>query len=1108
MPARVLRTLVLGLAAWFGDASTAIAQNILDTCRLNAQTDYMMVHGKDAANRPIVVIGPKGGRIEARLDCSWSPERWRLDPFKGGQTDAVRTRWEAPGGRYEPVANTRSERLYIPIKPGENVVPVTFRRLALQYGNRSYPEFSATQTIKFEAWVFETEVVGTLESPVGPLTGYEWSAYPQFMDDKRNIYVLFARADGQRTVLTRHDPRGRIAARYEIGPNREGGGTEWGGRLLIGVDTNGNAYGVVNGNFVQFDASGRFVRAIAAFGNRKLAGSVDDLADRMASYTQERDGPLAEISQVITPPGFAPLVSDNGFHVFVYGNAPPGTSATTAPMIFGRLGLDGQFSSLATVGNLSNFNPYRGPVSAPDGRFYTTFSHGNDYGLLVQERSGRVLKRVEGPSGSLFISGGMAGFDNDDGAYLAYGDGCERVKFSEMAAYAGGKVTDLQSGGTAMNSRMLNQRWDLSTSDRQPIRDMLTGQPVPAATDDRQMPGREACWVHDGSLYALWDDLTIGKFTFATAKGGPSKAAATAGPSLSIEPTAAVETGIVLDGRTKAEISVLLRDANNRPMPGVPVEIEIDDKELGGDRGALEVRNEVTDREGRVRATYLPPAVDTSRLTTLRFMPLGLAASAQPQGQKRLEASATLRGLPTSIAQLQGSHVGFEPSAAIPLPYRPDQDVVVQGRIIAKPKSQGFDSRFADTLGKEYAVAGATIEILGEDGKPAGSGTSDHTGAFQVTIRGKGGNSGKTTAEPVVLPEPIVLEEFTEPVRSRMRRVGDMLRVLEGSPYSYDTESLVRLMVETFPQRLAASRDAAAADREVDALDRVGLFAASVKVTQDLGQHAVDQSTDSLTSIVSGLFEIATDGDLLDKLKSKDAGSAGAESVGRWALDRDQARLVDLTPSQTLSLSVFTKLRVYILQKLLAVLSREEGRASVQTFYEVTVWSVAKDALTDFFSDATQWASDSSGWKAKLARPFTRHFHAVAQKGLGHIATAWRDNPLSGRTSLGPAMRALYADLAANKDQVSQKQLNYEIYKAQVDLGFDTLGNFAKIYAGLTAGPAGAEGTKRIVDGLETGYKLLNVGIDAYLGFLWLGDFEAGIAMLGELERLAVGGGA
>lgn len=154
---------------------------------------------------------------------------------------------------------------------------------------------------------------------------------------------------------------------------------------------------------------------------------------------------------------------------------------------------------------------------------------------------------------------------------------------------------------------------------------------------------------------------------------------------------------------------------------------------------------------------------------------------------------------------------------------------------------------------------------------------------------------------------------------------------------------------------------------------------------------------------------------------------------------------------------MFTKLRVYILQKLLAVLSREEGRAAVQTFYEVTVWSVAKDALTDFFSDATQWASDSSGWKAKLARPFTRHFHAVGQKGLGHIATAWGDNTLSGRTSLGPAMRALYADLAANKDQVSQKQLNYEIYKAQVDLGFDTLGNFAKIYAGLTAGPAGAE---------------------------------------------------
>ena len=331
MVLRALFALLLGLAAWFGDGSAAIAQNILDTCRLNAQTDYATVHGKDVANRPIVVIGPKGGRIEARLDCSWSQERWRLDPFKGGQTDAVRTRWEAPGARYEPVPNIRSERLFIPIKPGENVVPITFRRLALQYGNRNYPEFSATQTIKFQAWAFESEVVGTLESPVGPLTGHEWSAYPQFMDDKENVFVLFSRADGQRTVLTRHDRRGRIAARYEIGPNREGSGTEWGGRLLLGVDTEGNAYGVVNGNFVQFDASGRFVRAIAALANRKLAGSAADLADRMASYTQERDGPLADVAQMVTPPGFAPLVSDNGFHVFVYGNAPPGTSAAEAP---------------------------------------------------------------------------------------------------------------------------------------------------------------------------------------------------------------------------------------------------------------------------------------------------------------------------------------------------------------------------------------------------------------------------------------------------------------------------------------------------------------------------------------------------------------------------------------------------------------------------------------------------------------------------------------------------------------------------------------------------------------------------------------------------------
>ena len=1112
MMPRNLPALALGVTLALASAFGSSAQNILDTCRLDAQTDYMDIVGARTENRPIVVIGPKGGRIEALLGCSISQERWRLDPMKEGQRE-IPTRWDAPGGRHDTgPAGSRSDYLFIPIKPGENIVPITFRRLALQVGSRSYPEFSATQTVKFHAWVFETEVVGKLESPVGPLTPNTMVS-PQFTDAEGNLYVLYSRFGATRAteVLARHDRQGRITARYEIGPNGEGIGAEMGGRILVGVDSNGSAYGVVNGNFVQFDDRGRFIRSIAPFANRKTATSVADLVDQMGSYRPEREGPLAEILTLSIWAGFTPLFAEGGFHVFAMAAPPSGAASGTLPVHFGRLGLDGSFSPLLEAGSSFTFTPH-GPIPGPGNRLYSTFRVDNDSrGLLIQERDGRVVKRALGHSSSMFVSGSIAGFDDDDGVYLAHGDGCERAKFSDLMAYSGGRVSDPRStGGTVMSSRLLNQRWNTSNkhSDlRGRFKDMLTGEPVEAKSEN-DAPNRRACWVHGGSLYALWDDLTIGKFTFASAKGGPATAAATAGPSLRIEPTAAIETGIVLDGRTKAEISVLLRDANNRPMPGIPVEIEIDDKELGGDRGTLEVRDGVTDRDGRVRAIYLAPAVDTSRLATLRFIPLGLAASAQPQGQKRLEASATLRGLPTSLAQLQARHVGFESSVAIPLPYRPDQDVVVQGRVVAKPKAEGFDSRFADALGKEYAAAGATIEILGEDGKPIGTGTSDHEGAFQVTIRGKGATSGKAPGEPIVLPDPVVLEDFAEPVRSRIRRVSDILRVLEGSPYGYDTESLGRLLAETFPMRLAAARDDAGATREIDALERVGLFAASVKVTQDLGQHAVEQSIDSLASIVSGLFEIATDGDLLDKLKSKDAGAGGAESVGRWALDRDRARLADLSPSQTLALSVFTKLRVYILQKLLAVLSREEGRAAVQTFYEATVWTVAKDALTDFFSDATQWASDSSGWKSTLTRPFTSHFHTIAQRGLGRIASAWSDNTLSGRTSLGPAMRALYADLAESKDRVSQKQLSHDIYKARVDLGFATVGNFAKIYAGITAGPAGAKATDQLVDGLETGYKLLNVGIDAYLGFQWLGDFEAGVAMLGELERLAIGGGA
>jgi hypothetical protein len=73
-----------------------------------------------------------------------------------------------------------------------------------------------------------------------------------------------------------------------------------------------------------------------------------------------------------------------------------------------------------------------------------------------------------------------------------------------------------------------------------------------------------------------------------------------------------------------------------------------------------------------------------------------------------------------------------------------------------------------------------------------------------------------------------------------------------------------------------------------------------------------------------------------------------------------------------------------------------------------------------------------------------------------------------------------------------------------VDLGFSLGGNAVKIFAGLAASPAGAKAANDGVDMLEKFYTLVSAGVDAYMGYNWLGDFQAGQDMLDDIAKNAI----
>src|SRR5689334_17676127 len=76
--------------------------------------------------------------------------------------------------------------------------------------------------------------------------------------------------------------------------------------------------------------------------------------------------------------------------------------------------------------------------------------------------------------------------------------------------------------------------------------------------------------------------------------------------SLSLTVTATPDS-ISQDGASQSAISVLARDANGKPMSGLPIRL---DMQVGGalqDFGALTARNIVTSADGRATSVYIAP---------------------------------------------------------------------------------------------------------------------------------------------------------------------------------------------------------------------------------------------------------------------------------------------------------------------------------------------------------------------------------------------------------------------------------------------------------------------------------------------------------------------
>ena len=541
--------------------------------------------------------------------------------------------------------------------------------------------------------------------------------------------------------------------------------------------------------------------------------------------------------------------------------------------------------------------------------------------------------------------------------------------------------------------------------------------------------------------------------------------------------------GVWLDGQSPVEFEAVLTDSQGKLLAGVPVDLAVVDRDLPR-RGQLSYLGaRTTDAQGRVRGRYLPPRVEERELSRQGPI-LGFQARAMPKGAAPIDANENVLARALVPAFLRLSRDPYVPVERVPVQLPSLRAGSVRGSVVYRFSRTAFDSSAgpATRTTNEYPVAGATVE-LSTGGKRLGEAVTDANGKFQLDFAVE-----RSSGPPpqLTLPDPIAFTEYGPVPKGRLAQARvDLGYLADPKTYGYQVGPLLAQIDERFPQRLAAAATAPAIEKELDRLHRVGLLIAALWKTHDLVAHSAGEWAESLTAVVESLLDVFNP---LDKLKTE--GTAG--ELQKWAeLARDRSPV---------KAKIVQRVIAGLASQLKKVAESEPLRDAAEKLYEATAWEATRGAITSHLLKEKKREDEEPRWKEPIVDALMGRYRDLAQKELERAARLWEADkiPVGGRQ--GPLFAARYQEIAAHKDQVTARQLRLDLYKANVKLGMDVVGNGIKIIAtGYGAAPV-AEGVELVEKGLKT----VNVGLDGFQGYLWLKDYSVGMRGISQFAQAAL----
>ena len=339
---------------------------------------------------------------------------------------------------------------------------------------------------------------------------------------------------------------------------------------------------------------------------------------------------------------------------------------------------------------------------------------------------------------------------------------------------------------------------------------------------------------------------------------------------------------------------------------------------------------------------------------------------------------------------------------------------------------------------RDLPIRGVLVRLSEAGGGMMAEGLTDADGVF-VLQAGESAGAGET-----LLPEPIVLQDFDRETLYFIQRIMSALQEMGGAHYGYDVSALrAGFMPELVTALLTALREA-----------------------HDLALHCSERFAESLVNVMNGLADI---GDPLgdDNLGALIGPGDGGEDLGRKMLTGGKGL------QNRLARRLFNELENNF----------TSATAGTQSLKKDVGWYWAKKLLMKAVSDTA-----ANPWQKQLVEGLMEAYRAESSKHLKLAAAAWQNGTLGGGEQAEQAIRERYAALAESIRQVSRRQLDLDLYKADIDLGFDVIGQSLVALATVKAGPTAAEQVSGALDLFGKGLKALTTGADAYVGFQWLMD--------------------